>query len=93
MTRPLGWLRQVTDGWRIATDPNWRPLLEQFRDHGLTTWGAAPDAALNYVELFEYIFGYMAAAPRPADSASAPSSSDASAAMAYCRVPSITCVR
>lgn len=31
------------------------------RDHGLTTWGATPDAALNHVELFEYIFGYIAA--------------------------------
>ncbi|HKV12339.1 MAG TPA: methylthioribulose 1-phosphate dehydratase [Thermoanaerobaculia bacterium] len=33
------------------------------RDHGLTTWGNTPDAALNHVELFEYIFGYIAAAP------------------------------
>lgn len=32
------------------------------RDHGLTTWGPTPDATLNHVELFEYIFGYMAAA-------------------------------
>jgi len=30
------------------------------RDHGLTTWGRDADAALNHVELFEYIFGYMA---------------------------------
>jgi methylthioribulose-1-phosphate dehydratase len=32
------------------------------RDHGLTTWGRDADAALNHVELFEYIFGYLAAA-------------------------------
>jgi len=31
------------------------------RDHGLTAWGRDADAALNHVELFEYIFGYMAA--------------------------------
>lgn len=31
------------------------------RDHGLTTWGRDADAALNYVELFEYIFGYLSA--------------------------------
>jgi methylthioribulose-1-phosphate dehydratase len=31
------------------------------RDHGLTTWGRDAGAALNHVELFEYIFGYMAA--------------------------------
>jgi methylthioribulose-1-phosphate dehydratase len=46
---------------RFLQDP---PRVPGFliRDHGLTTWGATPDAALNYVELFEYIFGYMAAA-------------------------------
>ena len=33
------------------------------RDHGLTTWGRDAGAALNHVELFEYIFGYMAAWP------------------------------
>ena len=32
------------------------------RDHGLTTWGRDADATLNHVELFEYIFGFMAAA-------------------------------
>jgi methylthioribulose-1-phosphate dehydratase len=32
------------------------------RDHGLTAWGRDADAALNHVELFEYIFGYLAAA-------------------------------
>ena len=34
------------------------------RDHGLTTWGPDADAALNHVELFEYIFGCMAAGLR-----------------------------
>jgi methylthioribulose-1-phosphate dehydratase len=34
------------------------------RDHGLTAWGRDADAALNHVELFEHIFGYMAAAGR-----------------------------
>jgi len=32
------------------------------RDHGLTAWGRDAEAALNHVELFEYLFGYMAAA-------------------------------
>ncbi|HEY7216211.1 MAG TPA: methylthioribulose 1-phosphate dehydratase [Thermoanaerobaculia bacterium] len=32
------------------------------RDHGLTAWGRDADAALNHVELFEHIFGFMAAA-------------------------------
>ncbi len=32
------------------------------RDHGLTTWGKDAEAALHHVELFEYVFGYMAAA-------------------------------
>jgi methylthioribulose-1-phosphate dehydratase len=35
------------------------------RDHGLTVWGRDADAALNHVELLEYIFSTMAAAPRP----------------------------
>jgi methylthioribulose-1-phosphate dehydratase len=34
------------------------------RDHGLTTWGRDAEAALHHVELFEYIFGYIAAARR-----------------------------
>ena len=46
---------------RFATEP---PQVPGFliRDHGLTTWGRDADAALNHVELFEYIFGYMSAA-------------------------------
>ncbi|HEV2851934.1 MAG TPA: methylthioribulose 1-phosphate dehydratase [Thermoanaerobaculia bacterium] len=32
------------------------------RDHGLTTWGRDADAALNHVELFEYLFGFLSAA-------------------------------
>jgi methylthioribulose-1-phosphate dehydratase len=32
------------------------------RDHGLTTWGRDAGAALSHVELFEYIFGFLAAA-------------------------------
>jgi methylthioribulose-1-phosphate dehydratase len=32
------------------------------RDHGLTAWGPDADAAQNHVELFEYLFGYLAAA-------------------------------
>lgn len=32
------------------------------RDHGLTTWGRDAENALNHVELFEYIFGFIAAA-------------------------------
>lgn len=43
-----------------ATPPRVPGFL--IRDHGLTTWGRDADAALNHVELFEYIFGYMAAA-------------------------------
>ena len=46
---------------RFAVEP---PQVPGFliRDHGLTTWGRDADAALNHVELFEYIFGYMSAA-------------------------------
>ncbi len=51
---------------RFEADP---PRVPGFliRDHGLTTWGRDADAAVNHVELFEYIFGYMAAskAARP----------------------------
>jgi methylthioribulose-1-phosphate dehydratase len=32
------------------------------RDHGLTAWGRDVDATLHHVELFEYVFGYLAAA-------------------------------
>jgi methylthioribulose-1-phosphate dehydratase len=43
-----------------------RPRVPGFliRDHGLTTWGRDADAALNHVELFEYIFGYLASMQR-----------------------------
>lgn len=45
---------------RFAVDP---PRVPGFliRDHGLTAWGPDAAAALNHVELFEYIFGFMAA--------------------------------
>jgi len=45
---------------RFATAP---PRVPGFliRDHGLTAWGRDAEAALNHVELFEYIFGYLAA--------------------------------
>ncbi|HEX4966492.1 MAG TPA: methylthioribulose 1-phosphate dehydratase [Thermoanaerobaculia bacterium] len=32
------------------------------RDHGLTAWGRSAEAALQHVELFEYVFGFLAAA-------------------------------
>ena len=35
------------------------------RDHGLTAWGRDADAALNHVELFEYLFGFLSAAGPP----------------------------
>jgi methylthioribulose-1-phosphate dehydratase len=40
------------------------PRLPGFliRDHGLTVWAATPEGALNYLELFDYIFGCMVAA-------------------------------
>jgi methylthioribulose-1-phosphate dehydratase len=46
---------------RFAAEP---PRVPGFliRDHGLTAWGADADAALNHVELFEYLFAYLAAA-------------------------------
>jgi methylthioribulose-1-phosphate dehydratase len=46
---------------RFAAEP---PRVPGFliRDHGLTTWGRDAGAALNHVELFEYIFGYLSAA-------------------------------
>jgi methylthioribulose-1-phosphate dehydratase len=42
------------------------PRLPGFliRDHGLTAWGRDAEAAQNHVELFEYLFGYLAAARR-----------------------------
>lgn len=43
-----------------ATPPEVPGFL--IRDHGLTAWGPDADAALNHVELFEYLFGYIAAA-------------------------------
>jgi methylthioribulose-1-phosphate dehydratase len=45
---------------RFATEP---PRVPGFliRDHGLTAWGRDADAALNHVELFEYLFGYLSA--------------------------------
>ena len=46
---------------RFAAEP---PQVPGFliRDHGLTTWGRDAGAALNHVELFEYLFGYLSAA-------------------------------
>jgi methylthioribulose-1-phosphate dehydratase len=46
---------------RFAIEP---PRVPGFviRDHGLTVWGRDADAALNHVELFEYLFGFLAAA-------------------------------
>ena len=42
------------------------PVVPGFliRDHGLTAWGADAGAALNHVELFEYLFGFIAEARR-----------------------------
>ena len=46
---------------RFAAEP---PRVPGFliRDHGLTAWGRDADAALNHVELLEYLFGYLSAA-------------------------------
>jgi methylthioribulose-1-phosphate dehydratase len=46
---------------RFAIEP---PRVPGFliRDHGLTAWGRDADAALNHVELFEYLFGFLSAA-------------------------------
>ncbi|HYX25912.1 MAG TPA: methylthioribulose 1-phosphate dehydratase [Thermoanaerobaculia bacterium] len=48
---------------RFTTAP---PRVPGFlvRDHGLTAWGRDAEAALHHVELFEYVFGYLAAARR-----------------------------
>jgi methylthioribulose-1-phosphate dehydratase len=45
---------------RFAAGP---PRVPGFliRDHGLTAWGRDSDAALNHVELFEYLFGFLSA--------------------------------
>lgn len=45
---------------RFAAEP---PRVPGFliRDHGLTAWGRDADAALNHVELFEYLFSYLIA--------------------------------
>jgi methylthioribulose-1-phosphate dehydratase len=46
---------------RFAAEP---PRVPGFliRDHGLTAWGRDSDAALNHVELFEYLFGFLSSA-------------------------------
>lgn len=46
---------------RFAAEP---PRVPGFliRDHGLTTWARDADTAFNYVEIFEYLFGYLSAA-------------------------------
>lgn len=46
---------------RFAAEPPRAPGF-LIRDHGLTAWGSGADAALNHVELFEYLFGYLSAA-------------------------------
>lgn len=47
-------------GARFVAEP---PRVPGFliRDHGLTAWGRNADAALNHVELFEYLFSFMIA--------------------------------
>ena len=51
--------REMTE--RFRADP---PRLPGFliRDHGLTVWGPTAATAFNCIELFEYVFLYMAAA-------------------------------
>ncbi len=51
--------REMTERFRAA-----KPRLPGFliRDHGLTVWGPTAASAFNCVELFEYVFLYMAAA-------------------------------
>jgi methylthioribulose-1-phosphate dehydratase len=46
---------------RFAAAP---PRLPGFliRDHGLTAWGTTPQAALNHLELFDFVFQWMVAA-------------------------------
>lgn len=51
--------RAMTERFR-ATPPRLPGFL--IRDHGLTVWGASAATAFNCIELFEYIFLYMAAA-------------------------------
>lgn len=43
---------------RFQTTPPQVPAL-LIRDHGITVWAPSPTAALNYVELVEYIFRYL----------------------------------
>lgn len=46
---------------RFVDDP---PQVPGFliRDHGVTVWGPTPEATRNHVELFDYVFRYMALA-------------------------------
>ncbi|HEY0513264.1 MAG TPA: methylthioribulose 1-phosphate dehydratase [Thermoanaerobaculia bacterium] len=64
----LAVLRNHADVPRIAEEMARRFAAEPprvpgclIRDHGLTAWGRDADAALNHVELFEYLFGYLSA--------------------------------
>lgn len=49
-------------GRRFAAVP---PAVPGFliRDHGLTVWAEAPEGAVRYLELFEFLFGCLLAAP------------------------------
>lgn len=61
-------LRNHADVSRIAADLRALPppAVPAFliRDHGLTTWAPAAEAAFHHVELLEYIFAYMVEARR-----------------------------
>jgi methylthioribulose-1-phosphate dehydratase len=62
----LAVFRNYADVPRIAAELEARftavpPRVPGFliRDHGLTAWGPDGDAALNHVELFEFLFSYL----------------------------------
>lgn len=48
---------------RFRVNPPQIPAL-LIRDHGLTVWAASAKVARNYIELINYIFGYMVTARR-----------------------------
>ncbi|MCC5636383.1 methylthioribulose 1-phosphate dehydratase [Nostoc sp. CHAB 5844] len=50
---------EMSDRFKISP-PKIPALL--IRDHGITVWASSPQAARNYIELIDYIFGYMVAA-------------------------------
>lgn len=50
---------EIYERFKVAPPPVSGLLI---RNHGVTVWASSPEAALNYLEIVEYIFRYMVAA-------------------------------